>query len=113
MAHTDSFLAQPGECWRVPEPALNDSPPFQSPVNIWLDNAEHEISALLLSLSSEERQQLQDTSPPLPAGKELARVLGCQDCEYVVTFRVSLLMIVDDTDPSSRTAKFLPEMRTP
>ncbi|KAI1613706.1 ubiquitin thiolesterase [Exophiala viscosa] len=91
------FQLVPGEYWRVPQPVLEDSQPFQSPVNIWLDNAENEILSLLLSLSSEERQQLPDISPPVPAERELSRILGCQDY---------------DSDPSSRAAKPSPEMRT-
>lgn len=51
-------------------------------MNIWLDNAEHELVSLLLARPQEERQQLHDISPPLPAERELSRTLGCQDCEY-------------------------------
>jgi len=91
------FQLVPGECWKVPEPDLNDSQPFQSPLNIWLDNAEHELGSLLLSQPYEVRQQLHDISPPVPAERELSRALGCQDY---------------DTDPASRTANFQPEMRT-
>ncbi|EXJ77985.1 hypothetical protein A1O3_09144 [Capronia epimyces CBS 606.96] len=75
------FQLVPGDSWRVPEPDLNDCQPFQSPMNIWLDNAEHELGALILSRPPEERQQVQDPTPPVPAERELARLLGCQDCE--------------------------------
>ncbi|OQU93969.1 A repeat-containing protein isoform 3 [Cladophialophora immunda] len=92
------FQLVPGDCWMVPEPNFEENLPFQSPVNIWLDNAEHELTALLLSRPYEERQQLQDVTPPLPAEREFSRVLGCQDY---------------DTHPGSRTAKISPEMRTP
>jgi hypothetical protein len=74
-------MSQPGECWKVPEPDLNDSQPFQSRLNIWLDNAEHELVSLLLSQPYEARQQLHDISLPVPAERELSRALGCQDCE--------------------------------
>ncbi|OAL23576.1 hypothetical protein AYO20_10972 [Fonsecaea nubica] len=74
------FQLVPGDCWMVPEPNFEENLPYQSPVNIWLDNAEHELTALLLSRPYEERQQLQDVTPPLPAERELSRALGCQDC---------------------------------
>jgi hypothetical protein len=64
----------------VPEPIFEESQPYQSPINVWLDNAEHELLALIVSRPYEERQQLQDATPPVPAARELARVLGCQDC---------------------------------
>ena len=64
----------------VPEPNLEDEQPYESPVNLWLDNAEHELLALIMSRPYEERQQLQDILPPVSAEKELSRVLGCQDC---------------------------------
>ncbi|EXJ74405.1 uncharacterized protein A1O5_02701 [Cladophialophora psammophila CBS 110553] len=75
------FQLLPGDCWMVPEPSFEDHQPYQSPLNIWLDNAEHELTALLLSRPYEERQQLQDIAPPLPAERELSRALGCQDCD--------------------------------
>lgn len=64
----------------VPEPDLEDRQPYESPVNLWLDNAEHELLSLLISRPYEERQQLQDVAPPVPAERELSRALGCQDC---------------------------------
>ncbi|KIX01528.1 uncharacterized protein Z518_09254 [Rhinocladiella mackenziei CBS 650.93] len=90
------FVLVPGDRWKVPEPDMDDHQPFQSPVNILLDNAEHELVVLLLSRPYEERQQLQDVSPPVPADRELSRALGCQDY---------------DTHPSGRTTKLPPEMR--
>ncbi|KIW92252.1 uncharacterized protein Z519_07236 [Cladophialophora bantiana CBS 173.52] len=75
------FQLLPGDCWMVPEPSFEDHQPYQSPLNIWLDNAEHELTALLLSRPYEERHQLQDIAPPLPAERELSRALGCQDCD--------------------------------
>ncbi|KIX99111.1 uncharacterized protein Z520_05572 [Fonsecaea multimorphosa CBS 102226] len=75
------FQLVPGDCWMVPEPNFEENLPYQSPVNLWLDNAEHELTALLLSRPYEERQQLQDVTPPVPAERELSRALGCQDCE--------------------------------
>ena len=64
----------------VPEPNFGDEPPYESPVNLWLDNAEHELLALIISRPHDERQQFQDLLPPVSAEKELTRALGCQDC---------------------------------
>jgi hypothetical protein len=75
------FDCQPGDCWVVPEPNFDDPQPFESPVNIWLDNAEHELLALIRARPYEERQNLQpDVTAVVPAERELSRLLGCQDC---------------------------------
>jgi len=50
-------------------------------VNLFLDNVEHELNALIVSRPSEERQQAQDNTTLMPAERELARALGCQDCK--------------------------------
>ncbi|EHY59563.1 ubiquitin thiolesterase [Exophiala dermatitidis NIH/UT8656] len=76
------FRLVPGDSWRVPEPDLDDSQPLQSAINIWLDNAEHELVTLIFSQPDEDRSQLQDTAPPESAELELSRLLGCQDCEW-------------------------------
>ncbi|KAJ9615367.1 ubiquitin-specific protease ubp2 [Cladophialophora chaetospira] len=91
------FQVVPGDCWMVPEPDFEDDLPYESPVNLWLDNAEHELLTLIISRPYEERAQIQDVSIPVPAERELLRVLGCQDY---------------DTHPSSRTANISAEMRT-
>ncbi|ETI26424.1 hypothetical protein G647_03201 [Cladophialophora carrionii CBS 160.54] len=92
------FQLVPGDCWMVPEPDFEDQQPYQSPVNLWLDNAEHELLTLIMARPYEERQQLQDVSPPVPAERELSRALGCQDY---------------DSHPSSRASHISPDMRTP
>jgi hypothetical protein len=74
------FSSQPGDCWKVPTPVLDDPQPFQSPINIWLDNAEYELLGLILAQPRDERQPMQDLPPPAPIEKELSRALGCQDC---------------------------------
>lgn len=97
----------------MPEPDLEDVPPFRSPVNIRLDNAEHELVALFFSRPYEERHGFHDVSPPLPAERELSRTLGCQDCEHLESGGgLFWLTAADNTDLSSRSAQFLPEMRT-
>lgn len=91
------FQLEPGNAWKVPEPVFEESAPFQTPVNIFLDNAEHEIVALLLTRPHNEREQVQDLSQPPSADRELSRLMGSQDY---------------DKHPSSRTVILTPEMRT-
>ena len=91
------FQLDPGNAWKVPEPIFEESQPFQSAVNVFLDNAEHEIVALILQRPHGEREQIQDLVQPQSADRELSRVLGSQDY---------------DKHPSSRTEKLGPEMRT-
>jgi len=70
---------QPHESWEAPAPNPDDTEPLEDSLNIFLDNAEHELSILILQMPSEER--------PLPDGSEVpngyrdfSRALGCQDC---------------------------------
>ncbi|KEF51809.1 uncharacterized protein A1O9_12146 [Exophiala aquamarina CBS 119918] len=91
------FQLEPGNAWKVPEPIFEEAQPFQSAVNAFLDNAEHEIVALILARPFTEREQIQDLAQPQSADKEFSRVLGSQDY---------------DKHPSSRTEKLAPEMRT-
>lgn len=90
------FQLEPGNAWKVPEPIYEESQPYQSAVNVFLDNAEHEIVALLLARPHSEREQVQDLSQPPSADREFSRLLGCQDY---------------DKHPSSRTEKLAPDMR--
>ncbi len=97
----------------VPEPNFDDDQPYENPVNLWLDNAEHELLALIISRPHEERQQHQDVSPPVFAERELLRALACQDCRSATCSCMRCAnRILDDTHPSSRTANTSAEMRT-
>ncbi|OAP63867.1 hypothetical protein AYL99_03094 [Fonsecaea erecta] len=91
------FRPAPGGCWMVPEPDFDENLPFQSPANLWLDNAEHELTALILSRPYEERKLLKDSTPPAPADRELSRALGCQDY---------------DRHPESSTDRISPALKT-
>lgn len=91
------FQLEPGHAWKVPAPIYEESQPFQTPVNVFLDNAEHELVALLLARPHNEREHISDLSQPPSADRELSRLLGCQDY---------------DRHPSYRTEKVTAEMRT-
>ncbi|KAK5050339.1 hypothetical protein LTR84_003620 [Exophiala bonariae] len=90
------FQLEPGNAWKVPEPIFEEDQPFQSPVNVFLDNAEHELVALLLARPPKEREQIPDLSQPPSADRELSRLLSSQDY---------------DKNPASRSEKITAEMR--
>ncbi|KAK5957548.1 ubiquitin-specific protease ubp2 [Knufia fluminis] len=84
------FELKPGESWSVPQPNIHESLPLRQPHNIFLDNVEIELDALIANRPQEERQAAQDTTKLESALIELTRVLSCQNY---------------DRDPSSRTTK--------
>lgn len=73
---------QPGEAWVVPQPVSGDSLPFQEPRNIFLDNVEAELSALVGNAAEQEGRVYQETAKQPAAYHELTRVLSCQNCWF-------------------------------
>lgn len=84
------FELKAGEAWIVPRPDLKEPFPIRQTTNVWLDNIEAELDALIANRPPEERQSAQDRTKPESALSELSRALSCQNY---------------DKDPSSRTSK--------
>ena len=91
------FHLQAGVCWQVPKPDRTEGLPLQNNTNVFLDNVENELSALMLAYSAQDNHQAQDTLSLKTANRDFARVLSCQDY---------------DKEPSTRATKLDPGMRT-
>lgn len=74
---------QPEQSWVVPQPVPNDTVPLQEPHNIFLDNVEAELNALIANRPEEERRAAQETTKLPSALHQLSRVLSCQHCLFL------------------------------
>ncbi|ETN37308.1 uncharacterized protein HMPREF1541_08299 [Cyphellophora europaea CBS 101466] len=88
-------------CWQVPEPDFTDSSPLQDPVNLFLDDVEHELLALMLSRPAEELQNLNDLRAGPLATRDLQRLCSAQDYETAMFSRTN------KADPSQRPAAYV------
>lgn len=111
---TNVNVLKPGVAWQVPKPRLDDTEPLQDPFNIFLDNAEFELSALIMSRPDHERLASQDMTKLLPAERSMARVLGCQDCKVDPRDEEALIAdtVPDDRTRDSRTTTLDPAHRS-
>ncbi|RMZ78036.1 hypothetical protein DV737_g4114, partial [Chaetothyriales sp. CBS 132003] len=89
-------LDESEECWHVPQPVAEDEP-LQSAANVYLDDVEQELLALVES-RPDERHHVSDLPRPEPALAQIERVLGCQNY---------------DTHPASRSLAIDPCTRPP
>jgi ubiquitin carboxyl-terminal hydrolase 25 len=88
-------LDEENDCWHVPEPVAEQAP-LEHPDNVFLDNIEKELLALVVLRPEEEHHSVQDLPRPVSALREFQRALGCQD---------------SDKHPSSRTTENDPYLR--
>jgi ubiquitin carboxyl-terminal hydrolase 25 len=89
------------QCWHVPEPNAEDTLPIQDPLNIFLDDAEHELLALMVSRPPEEVHSLPDIRPGPSATRDLQRLLSAQDYDTTLFSRTS------KTDPAQRPTMYV------
>ena len=89
------------QCWHVPQPNIDDTLPIEDPVNIFLDDAEQELLALIVSRPPEEIHSLPDVRPGPSATRDLQRLLSAQDYDTTLFSRTS------KSDPSQRPANYV------
>lgn len=89
------------QCWHVPDPNFDDSLPIQDPVNMFLDDAEHELLALMVTRPVEEVQTLNDLRAGPPAARDLQSLLSAQDYETTLFSRAN------KADPSQRPSAYV------
>ena len=97
------WLWYKNDCWTVPQPDLGESFPIASSHNVFLDNAEAELSALIIDRPAEERTASQDTTRLDSAYDYLSRALSCQNCmlSFIIVFAL-YWQSVDDKESSTR-----------
>lgn len=89
------------QCWHVPVPISPDSLPILDPTTIFLDDAEHELLALMVTRPHDEIQTLNNLRPGISATGELQRLLSAQGYHTTMFSRTS------KTDPSQRPAPYV------
>ena len=89
------------QSWHVPQPKLDDTVPLSDPVNMFLDDVEQELLALMISRPREELATMPDLSPPLLASKDMQRLLSAQDYDTILFHRGRT------NDPAARPKQFV------
>ncbi|RMZ79479.1 hypothetical protein DV738_g3327, partial [Chaetothyriales sp. CBS 135597] len=92
-------LDEDAQCWHVPQPVREDEP-LQDVDNVYLDNVEQELLALVESRPPDERHHVSDLPRPESAFPRIERVLGCLDYDKQPASRSRRL------DPSTRPPEF-------
>ncbi|RMD42628.1 hypothetical protein DV735_g2468, partial [Chaetothyriales sp. CBS 134920] len=87
------------QCWHVPQPVREDEP-LQDLDNVYLDNVEQELLALVESRPPDERHHVSNLPRPEPALPQIERVLGCADYDKLPASRSR------PVDPSTRPPEF-------
>lgn len=89
------------QAWHVPQPNSSDTIPVRDPVNVFLDDVEHELHALMLNRPREEAVGHKDLDPGIPAIKEMRRLLSAQNYDTVLFHRGKA------NDPAARPPPFI------
>ena len=87
-------FTQRDDFWMPPEPSLQDTPPFQNPLNILLDDVDKELAALILRQPEEDRRIARFNFSLSSATKDFRSFLGYREYK---------------TDPAKRTVDLTKE----
>jgi ubiquitin carboxyl-terminal hydrolase 25 len=89
--------------WHVPEPRVADQIPLVDPFDIFEDDAEHEVLALIANRPQEELQKFPSWKEQLPASavREMQRITSAQ------SYDTTLFSRTNKSDPSQRPAAYV------